>query len=219
MVMILTYHKINACISLRRTTSSSFNNSCIIVYLWTGSNPELAGPAMHSEGHIVAHLHITEIEHDHGVHVTSDDHKVADSDLACSNPGRFLELPHRLSQCSNGHTPSKTPSTTSTSGLLGPHDSSESSLGSSVIIRPVARQSPRPTSNESHEAEEGGLEVRAGCDGERLEHKPGGNKLKEQVNSRGEEGGEKGIKNCYVDDSGGSVGRSKRSGSDYLGKC
>jgi hypothetical protein len=41
---------------------------------------------MHSEGHIVAHLHITEIEHEHpGVRVNESDNEEANQD-ACKSP-------------------------------------------------------------------------------------------------------------------------------------
>ena len=162
---------------------------------------------MHSEGHIVAHLHITEIEHEHpqaGVRVSASDNEEVNQEAICSiNPGGLLELP-RTNQCKN-HMP-RTP--TSTSGLLEPYDSSESSVGSSIIVQSAACESPRP-SNETHKAAAGDHnEVRTDYDIE-LERKPGGNK----INVREEEGGIK-LRNVN-----GSVGPSKRSASDYIGEC
>ena len=163
---------------------------------------------MHSEGHIVAHLHITEIEHEHSsVRVTSanddDDAEVDHRPVrttSINQPGGFLELPHsvrgpRPNQCKI-HTP-RTPSATSTSDLLEPYDSSESSIRSSINGKRIV----------------GGEELgsRTGCDA--------GNELNE-VNAREKEDGEQRIKIRDVDNSRNqSIGRSKHSVSDYLGEC
>ena len=159
----------------------------------------------------MAHLHITEIEHEHlGVRVTADNDEVDPAHPTCINPGGFLELPSRLNHCKN-HTP-RTPSTTSSSGLLEPYDSSESSIGSSIVVHSAVRESPRP-SNGCHKPGDESLEIRTGYDGE-LERKPGGKKLNE-INAREKEG-EQRIK---IRDSSRSAGRSKRPASDYLGEC
>ena len=158
----------------------------------------------------MAHLHITEIEHEHpqaGVRVSASDNEEVNQGATCSiNPGGLLELP-RTNQCKN-HMP-RTP--TSTSGLLESYDSPESSVGSSIIVQSAACESPRPgNGTQKLKAATGdhNLDVRNDYDIE-LERKPGGNK----INVREEEGGIK-LRNVN-----GSVGPSKRSAPDYIGEC
>ena len=154
----------------------------------------------------MAHLHITEIEHEHPQasvrDSASDNEEVNNQEATCSiNPGGLLELP-RTDQCKN-HMP-RTP--TSTSGLLEPYDSSETSVVSSIIVQSAACESPRP-GNGTHKGAAGdhNLDARTDYDIE-LERKPGGNK----INVREEEGGIK-LRNA--------IGPSKRSPSDYIGEC
>ena len=161
---------------------------------------------MHSEGHIVAHLHITEIEHEHpGM---PDDDEVAHT--TCINPG--ILLPHR------NQSALWTPPIT---GLLEPCES-ESPIESSVVVHTAACESLRP--NGSHKArDDGSVRIsvnnhRTGCDGE-----PGSRFIKVNGITLGDTHGEGGEQRIVGVDAANNpkrpAGRSKRSESDYLGEC
>lgn len=166
---------------------------------------------MHSEGHIVAHLHITEIEHEHpGVNVSEDHDQVAHT--TCHNSG-FKQLPHR-NQCALW--------TPSTAALLEPCES-ESSMESSVVVHTAICESPKPNGN-CKSGDDGIMQIcvnnhRTGCD------EDPGNNISIKVNGlslgdvRGEGGKQRIIGVDEANNPKRRVGRSKRSGSDYLGEC
>lgn len=164
---------------------------------------------MHSEGHIVAHLHITEIEHDHPAVLVSDNDidDSATQHTTCINPG-YLQLPGRSrAHQSKNHTP-RTPSTT---GLLEACES-VSSIDSSAI--PVCKSC-------TPQADEGVFKIGVNdegvqCDGELPLQLGGGSELNEISVAREVQKGE--------DEQRGSGGgdqlpaHSRSSGSSKLGE-